>query len=106
MKTLSEDHAKLATAVERARLTVEQKERAVDDIRKDLERESLEMEQHLADQVRRPNGNLRFYLFVDCSASMHPPANRWIQLIRAIRSTLLVCIQVVRCALIFSMIHV
>mmetsp|Transcript_41285 Transcript_41285/g.78920 ORF Transcript_41285/g.78920 Transcript_41285/m.78920 type:complete len:923 (-) Transcript_41285:213-2981(-) len=52
VKTLSEDHAKLATAVERARLTVEQKERAVDDIRKDLERESLEMEQHLADQAK------------------------------------------------------
>lgn len=51
-KELSEEHSKMGVALERARMAMEQKERAVDEIKKDMEREGIEVDQHLADQVK------------------------------------------------------
>mmetsp|Transcript_19952 Transcript_19952/g.64959 ORF Transcript_19952/g.64959 Transcript_19952/m.64959 type:complete len:918 (-) Transcript_19952:40-2793(-) len=52
LKELNDEHSRTAGTLERARLAMEQKERAVDEIRKDLEREGLEADLHLADQVK------------------------------------------------------
>mmetsp|Transcript_41716 Transcript_41716/g.50580 ORF Transcript_41716/g.50580 Transcript_41716/m.50580 type:complete len:921 (+) Transcript_41716:130-2892(+) len=52
LKELTEEHSKMGVALDRARLAMEQKERAVDEIRKDMEREGLEVDQHMADQVK------------------------------------------------------
>lgn len=52
VKSKTEEHANTAATLERAKIAMEQKERSVDDIRKDLEREGLTGDQHLADQAR------------------------------------------------------
>lgn len=52
IKAKTEEHSNTGGTLERAKIAMEQKERTVDDIRKDLEREGLEGDQHLADQAR------------------------------------------------------
>jgi hypothetical protein len=52
LKGKTEEHSTTAGTLERAKIAMEQKERTVDDIRKDLERQGLEGDQHLADQAR------------------------------------------------------
>jgi hypothetical protein len=49
---LSDDYAKMGVALDRARLAVQQRERAADDIQKQVDREGLEMEATLAEQAR------------------------------------------------------
>jgi len=52
LRAKQEEHTNTAATLERAKIAMEQKERSVDDIRKDLEREGLNGDQHLADQAR------------------------------------------------------
>ena len=52
IKSKTDEHTNTAGTLERAKIAMEQKERTVDDIRKDLEREGLAGDQHLADQAR------------------------------------------------------
>ena len=47
IKGKTEEHSNTAGTLERAKIAMEQKERTVDDIRKDLEREGLGGDQHL-----------------------------------------------------------
>jgi hypothetical protein len=54
VKAKTEEHSTTAGTLQRAKIAMEQKERTVDDIRKDLEREGLGCDQHLADQVDAP----------------------------------------------------
>lgn len=50
-RDLSEEHARAAGTLERARTAIDQKERTADEIRKDLEMAGLEADQYLSDQV-------------------------------------------------------